>query len=165
MGRIAKFCAALGVLVPLGVALVSGILWASDDGTGQGHFAGMFMLVVIGIPALGFGLLMLLVGAVTGGIAAAEAAPSSAAPSPNVRGARTTSTHAPRHGSAAPSGWPTPSWYILVPALLWSVPLGFLTFVCSITGETEESYRYAFYWLAPIAAAYGLQVAFTRRAV
>ena len=50
MGRIAKFCAALGVLVPLGVALVSGILWASDDGTGQGHFAGMFMLVVIFLP-------------------------------------------------------------------------------------------------------------------
>ena len=164
MGQISKFFFALGILVPLVAGGAGVVFLASDDGTGQGHFAGLFTLLVIGIPAVGFGLLMLLIGAVTGGIAAARApAPAGAPASPPPTADR------PRQNSVAPSptghsGWPAPSWIILVPALLWSAPLGFITFVCYVTGDTEEAFRYACYWIAPIAVAYGLQVAFTRPA-
>ena len=82
MARFAIFCVTLGLLVLGAIVALSGVFWFSDSGDGQGHFGGLFFLLVFGIPALGFCALMVIVGIVTGGFAAAKHPGAAGPPNP-----------------------------------------------------------------------------------
>lgn len=168
MATFAIFCVALGVLVPVAIMGVSGLLWSSDTGNGHGYVGSLFLLLVLGVPAMGFGLLMLIVGFVTGGFAAAQHPGVAASPAslPVVERPNGISSNEvrPQRRVLAPGPWPTPSWLVLLPALIWSAPLGFVTFLCVVTEDYLDACVFLLIWLVPIAAAYGLQLFFTRRA-
>ena len=136
----------VGFLMVLIIASIGmSFLNAPDDAGGERAAAGMFVLIVLGLPALGFFLFSTLVGAGLFGSGVVRA--------------RRQSTSEPRIRhleSAPPLQSRIASVIFFWLAALWSVPYGFLTFVTVITSDSENFLSMFATWMVVAAPAFTL---------
>ena len=136
-----------GVLLVAGARARGSALWSDPSPSGNGQFAGAFVFLVLGIPAVGFCIVATVFGTLL-----------------TVLGKPAQTTGPVVEGAYTPA--PSPGWHRRVSiagfwiAALWTVPYGFLATVALVTSDLQNLFVSLLTWGAVAGPAFAAHLVF-----